>query len=147
MEKRETMSLKLDNAGFSIKELVAVMAIILILISVISAFFLRYIEKTNEQTDVYNMKMVQREAEASFLIGHMEPDVEYYYDESSNGIASIEPESGYGRGTSRKAGIYYTNYLPEMDVVGEFLCAKASVNGVEVYWYNYKPFKNEEEAE
>lgn len=147
MNKRKVLLPKVDNAGFSLKELVAVMAIILILVSVISAFFLRYIEKTNEQTDVYNMKIVQREAEASYLLGHMNPETEYYFDESSNGIVESEPVTGYGKGTSRKAGVYYTNYLPEMDVVGKVICAKAGLNGVEVYWCNYKPVGNEEEAE
>lgn len=145
MNERKNLRLKADNAGFSLKELVAVMAIILILITVISAVYLRYIEKTSEQTDVYNMKIVQREAEASYLLGHMDLGLEYYFDEASNGIVTYEPSAGYGRGTSRKAGVYYINYLPEMDVVGDVICAKASIDGVEVYWNKYKPSGNEEE--
>lgn len=136
-----------SNAGFSLKELVAVMAIIFILVCVISAFFLRYIEKTNEQTDVYNMKIVQREAEASYLLGYMDNEKEYYFDDSSNGIVASQPSSGYGKGTSRNGGVYYENYIPQMNVVGKVICAKAGINGVEVYWQGFGSIDNEEEAE
>jgi len=134
------------NAGFSLKELIVVLAIIFILIGVISAFFVRYIEKTNEQTDVYNMKIVQREAEASFLLGMLNPGTEYYFDESTGGMVSQRPNLGYGRGTSKNGGVYYTNYIPQMNVVGEYICAKAGNQGVEIYWNGFEPLV-EEEAE
>lgn len=136
-----------SNAGFSLKELVAVMAIIFVLVGVISAFFVRYIEKTNEQTDVYNMKIVQREAEASFVLGRMEVGTEYYFDESSGGIVGDVPAKGYGRGTTKNGGVYYDNYIPQMNVVNDILCVKPVNDSVSVYWKRYDPFSEEEEAE
>jgi len=136
-----------SNEGFSLKELVVVFVIIFILISVISAFFVRYIEKTNEQTDVYNMKIVQREAEASYLLGQMEQGTEYFFDSTNGEIITECPSLGYGKGTSRNGGVYFDNYIPQMNVVNDVICAKIGVNGVVIYWKGYEPNYEKEEAE
>lgn len=135
------------NAGFSLKELLVVVVIIFILVSVVSAFFVRYIEKSNEQADVYNMKIVAREAEAGALLGLYTEGTEYYFDEEINGIVEDAPSSGYGRGTSRSGGVYYTNYVPEMNVVGDYLCIKKNLTGVEVYWHGFESVGEEKANE
>lgn len=127
------------NAGFSLKELLVVVVIIFILVSIVSAYFVRYIEKANEQADVYNMKIVAREAEAGALLGYYTEETEYYYDEECNGIVEKVPTAGYGRGTSRNGGVYYTNYVPEMNVAGDYLCIKKHLSGVDVYWHGFEP--------
>ena len=111
------MSKKLNKKGFTLAELLIVVAIIAVLGVVSVPIFSSKLEKAREAADVANMKAAKAAAAALYLSDEnsVSEGKSYYYDadngvleESSSGI------SGYGQGTKTKGGISYGDYYTEI---------------------------------
>ncbi|MBE5955530.1 MAG: pilin [Lachnospiraceae bacterium] len=66
---------KEKNKGFSLIELIVVIAIMAVLVGVLAPAYLRYVEKARQQTCYYNMDNVVREVQ---LLAYSDPE---YMDE------------------------------------------------------------------
>lgn len=60
-----------NNKGFSLIELIVVVAIMAVLVGVLAPAYLRYVEKARKQTCYYNMDNVVREMQ---LLAYSDPD-------------------------------------------------------------------------
>ena len=105
------MSKKLNKKGFTLAELLIVVAIIAVLVVVSVPIFSSKLEKAREAADVANMRAAKAAA-ASMYLGDSEADftISYYYDAEKGVLSKDIPAKGYGQGTSTKGGITYDGY-------------------------------------
>lgn len=67
MGMRSDMMNKRKNSGFSLMELIIVIAIMAILIGVITPMFIKYIDKAKKAKDVYTADMIARAVNVAFV--------------------------------------------------------------------------------
>lgn len=103
------MNRKLNVKGFTLAELLIVVAIIAVLVAVSVPIFSSKLEKAREATDVANMRAAKAAAVTQYL-SDQEPG-DYYYDaeagilkRASSGIHA------YGQGTGTDGGVRYNGY-------------------------------------
>lgn len=71
MKNQKTMG----NKGFSLVELIVVIAIMAVLVGVLAPQFIRYVEKSRESTDIQNIQQIMTAVEASAADGTTTGDV------------------------------------------------------------------------
>ena len=60
------MEKKMNNKGFSLVELIVVIAIMAVLVGVLAPQFIKYVEKSRESTDIQNADSVKNVVEAYY---------------------------------------------------------------------------------
>ncbi len=99
------MSKKLNKKGFTLAELLIVVAIIAVLVVVSVPIFSSKLEKAREAADVANMRAAKAAA-ASMYLGDSEADftISYYYDAEKGVLSKDIPAKGYeiGRESCRE---------------------------------------------
>ncbi len=107
---------KLNTKGFTLAELLIVVAIIAVLVAISIPVFNSQLEKSREQTDIANI----RAAKAAAIVGTMDWKIDlngtltsidstksYYYDAAKGTFvsgAANKPSVGYGKGTGANGG-------------------------------------------
>jgi len=104
-----------NQKGFTLAELLVVVAIIAVLVAVSIPIFTAKLEKAREATDIANM----RAAKAAAVVALLDEDFSAFgtgntanYDAASGKLTSSTP-TGYGKGTAKPGGsaefMKYTN--------------------------------------
>ena len=97
---------KSRNLGFSLVELIIVIAIMAILTGVSVPIYLNFVEKGREATDIQIMDGAMELGHAAYVAGDFTfGDTIYYYDQS----ISADKPTGYGKGTFANARNEYLN--------------------------------------
>ncbi len=60
---------KTNNKGFSLVELIIVIAIMAVLVGILAPQFIRYVERSRESTDIQNLESVKSAVEAALADG------------------------------------------------------------------------------
>ena len=60
------MEKKMNNKGFSLVELIVVIAIMAVLVGVLAPQFIKYVEKSRESTDLTNLDSIKTVVESYF---------------------------------------------------------------------------------
>lgn len=92
---------KKNEKGFTLAELLVVVAIIAILVAVSIPIFTSQLEKSREATDAANF----RAAKAAATVAYLDSDAavaQQYYDAEAGKLVSTKP-AGYGKGTASGA--------------------------------------------
>lgn len=101
---------KLTNRkGFTLAELLVVVAIVAVLVAISIPIFTSQLEKARESTDVANMRAAKAEAVSAYLSDEITGT--YKYD-ADNGklVASDAKVTGYGKGTTKDGNTKYGTY-------------------------------------
>lgn len=117
----------LCSKGFSLVELIIVIAITAVLVGVIAPMFVMYVESSRESVDIQNMDSAYQLAYAVYA-EDAEAVGTYYYYFDGNEIGKATPSLGYGRGTAKNRHTVYEHaccpdgvYDPAQDYTGRYL--------------------------
>lgn len=105
------MSKKLNKKGFTLAELLIVVAIIAVLVVVSVPIFSSKLEKAREAADVANMRAAKAAAASMYLSGEMTLGETYFYDAAEGKLSeSADKIDAYGQGTKADGKTVYKNY-------------------------------------
>lgn len=126
-----------NNKGFSLVELIIVIAIMAILAGAIAPALLKYMEKAKEAADIKNMDSAVTVMNADYADSSLVEGTVYYFDVDGSYMSETKPAMGYGKGTGRNGGTVYPQYDPTEDVRGLFICIEIRGEGdYDMYWSN-----------
>lgn len=102
------MNLNNGSRGFSLVEMIIVIAITAILVGVLAPMFIKYVESSRESVDIQNMDAAFQLASAMYAEEHETVGTYYYYFEGDE-IGKVAPAGGYGKGTAMDQQHKYDN--------------------------------------
>ena len=115
-----------NNKGFTLAELLIVVAIIAVLTMVAVPIFNTQLERSREETDIANMRAAKAAAVAYFLDHPDETTVNFNAD---SGAVQTTVPAGYGRGTTSDAGSVYPNYNSAQAYTNEYVIVQRTTSG------------------
>ena len=122
-----------NNKGFTLAEMLIVVAIIAVLVSVAIPVFADKLEAAKEAVDVSNMRTAYGIAATMLMTGELDEGVPYYYNGAS--LTLDPPEKGCGKGTTREGSkVEYLDYNAATDVKGLFLIAYVEEGEIRIEW-------------
>lgn len=100
------------NKGFTLAELLIVVAIIAVLVAISIPIFSSQLEKSRLAVDQANVRNAEAAASAEYLSSGTSDKLEYYYDASSGKVtldfAAAKQIPGYGKSTKQETGVVGT---------------------------------------
>lgn len=114
---------KLNKKGFTLAELLIVVAIIAVLVAVSVPVFNSKLERSREAVDIANMRAAKVAAAAAYLNDEL-GDVKTVYYDADNGVIIKDRSKlskGYGQGTGVNGNTSYLTYDSKEDVRGEII--------------------------
>jgi len=119
---------KLKNKkGFTLAELLIVVAIVAVLVAISIPVFTSKLEKAREATDVANMRAAKAAAVAMYLDDATKAGT-YNYDADAGTLGTTTP-NGYGKGTTADGGITYSNYTNATDYTNKYIIVTIAADG------------------
>jgi len=117
-----------NKKGFTLAELLVVVAIIAVLVAVSIPIFTAKLEKSREATDIANMRAAKAAATVT-LLDDAAVTGNYYYD-AQNGkmvdATAAKALTAYGKGTTKDAKTSYSGYTATTDYTTMII--KAAIN-------------------
>ena len=116
--------LKNSKKGFTLAELLIVVAIIGVLVAISIPIFTAQLEKAREATDLANQRAAKAAAVAAYLDADSTGTKDYYYDAASGAAKSDKTGiTGYGKGTEHVGSASNTQdgYNPQIKYVGQIV--------------------------
>ena len=126
------------NKGFSLVELIIVIAIMAVLVGIFSAMYVIYLEKSRESTDLQTMDAVRDVVNVQLADDNTKlPDGTYYFDKANNTLTTTKPSVPYGSGTSAigDSDNKYYQYEPDQDVRSCVVAAEVLNNALNDMWW------------
>lgn len=135
---------RMSNKGFSLVEIIIVIAIMVILAGMLAPMFVIYVERSRESMDIDNMQIVYDVANAAYSAEENEAGVMYYYGREE--LMEAVPTVGYGKGGVVNGGRTFPNpccedgeYDPSKSYEGKYIQvifpdAESSDSIVHVHW-------------
>ena len=127
--------LRKNEKGFTLAELLIVVAIIGVLVAISIPIFTSQLEKARESTDVANMRAAKAEAAADYLSGDLDTakwtvdgtsKVAFAYYDAGKGLMQKDKPTAYGTGTAEDGKVVFDGYTNTESYTTKVI--KASVN-------------------
>ena len=120
--------MKRNNKGFTLAELLIVVAIIAVLVAISIPIFTSQLEKSRESTDIANMRAAKAAAVTAYLTDTTTGDL--YYDAGSGKLVTTKPTATYGKGTTADGGTdAYPDYTNTTAYTGKVIKVTIAANG------------------
>ena len=103
LEKRRAELKKRGNKGFTLMEMLIVVAIIAVLIAIAIPVFTSQLENARDATSVANMRSAYAEAQAAYLTGNSGGNATVAADKSTVTVANVKIESAQANQWSQQA--------------------------------------------
>lgn len=112
---------KLNKKGFTLAELLIVVAIIGVLVAISIPIFTAQLEKASEATDLPNMRAAKVAAVAEYLDDDSATWTQKYYNAVKGTLVAEKPAKDYGKGTKTvgNASNEKIGYLPSQEYTGK----------------------------
>lgn len=143
-----------NKKGFTLAELLIVVAIIAVLTAVAVPIFSTQLEKSREETDIGNLRSAKAAAVAAYLAEEKIDNTNQfgatatgtgantaYFDASAGKLTATKPSAGYGKGTNTNGGCESfecgtTDYTGASAVSGQLIqvTVTAGTGAVELTW-------------
>ena len=133
---------KNNEKGFTLAELLVVVAIIAVLVAVSIPIFTSKLEKAREATDVANMRAAKAAAVTAYLSNDDIGDIKavgnngitdankVYYDAEKGILTTTKPATGYGKGTTTSGGTAnFMGYTNSTDASGKSIQVTVNASG------------------
>ena len=128
---------KSNNHGFTLAELLIVVAIIAVLVAISIPIFTGQLEKAKQATDLSNMRSAKAAAVAEYLTENMGGEYKRYYDAGKGRMSDSIPE-GYGKSStnaSEFASGLNASGVPNKDGTANYITVEIDKNGqVSMTW-------------
>lgn len=129
------MKKKMNKKGFTLAELLIVVAIIAVLVAVSVPIFSSKLEKAREATDVANMRAAKAAAAAMYLEDDSITAAKTVFYDAENGVLKDAKTDikGYGQGTATNGGVKYGNYdntVCKGKIIAVTIAPPAAIDGV-----------------
>lgn len=98
--------MKKNNKGFSLVEIIIVVAIIAVLVGLISPMFLSHVQKSKKMVDVENMNRAIQAAQIAYADGEYTSGQIAFVDKSGK-LTGEKPAQGYGKGNSTASNVHF----------------------------------------
>ena len=110
-----------SKKGFTLAELLIVVAIIGVLVGISIPIFTAQLEKSREATDIANLRAAKAAMTAVYLDGDYDSSKDYFYDAEKGALVNTAPTKGYGEGTAVVGSSNNTQmgYVPGTSVEGK----------------------------
>lgn len=132
-----------NKKGFTLAELLIVVAIIGVLVAISIPIFTAQLEKAREATDLANLRAAKAEVAAAYMtdesvgsvtLGSQQKDaVTVYYDAANGKLTATKPTTGYGKGTATVGSASNSNdglgYKAETDASGKVIAISVATDG------------------
>lgn len=134
-----------NKKGFTLAELLIVVAIIGVLVAVSIPIFTAQLEKSREATDLANLRAAKSEAVSMYLLGDstlglgdwgtgkQSANVKVYYDAPNGKLcaSTAKPTTTYGKGTATDGGNSDSslNYTGTTDASGKVIAVTVTTDG------------------
>ena len=122
--------MKNNKKGFTLAELLIVVAIIAVLTAIAIPIFNTQLEKSREETDIANLRSAKAAAVAYFLDNPSSTGTVYFNAATGAVQGDTSGISGYGKGTSTNGGSDpYPNYNNGANYVGQSIAVTKTISG------------------
>ena len=122
-----------NNKGFTLAEMLIVVAIIAVLVSVAIPVFADKLEAAKEAVDVSNIRTAYGIGATMLMTGEIDEETPYYYNGAS--LTVDPPEEGCGKGTTREGSkVEFQDYNGTSDVEGMYIVVYAEDGKILVEW-------------
>jgi type IV pilus assembly protein PilA len=122
--------------GFTLAELLIVVAIIAVLVAIAIPIFTTQLEKSRESTDVANLRSAYAAATVYAMDNKLTAATKKYYDPSVDGSISDNATAKLGQGTAQNGGFDMstlaapTSYSPTTEVRQKPIAVQFSASGI-----------------
>ncbi len=134
-----------NKKGFTLAELLVVVAIVGVLVAISIPIFTSQLEKAREATDVANMRAAKAEAVADYLSADLDTSIwtvgndgaaTAYYDAGSGLMVKNKPANKYGKGTTADGGASYDGYKSSESYTGKVIKVTLTTDtgAIELEW-------------
>ncbi len=131
--------MKKNNKGFTLAELLIVVAIIAVIVAISIPILQSKLERARESTDIANMRNARSLASHTMVDDDMidgkrlSDGATFNYD-AEKGVLTTAKVNGYGKGTATDGKSSYSNYDSKKSVVDDYICVKLVEGKISVYW-------------
>ena len=116
-----------NKKGFTLAELLVVVAIVAVLVAISIPIFTSQLEKARESTDVANMRAAKAEAVTEYLSN--EKTGTFYYNADKGTLVAAKPDTGYGKGTTTDGKTKYSTYNTATAYTDKVIKVEISTDG------------------